>query len=237
MLSNKEYVAIMQLHKSADERKLRKVVSEFVGRIYQKPPVRSSVKRVLRIKEVYSIEILEIEYPYVLMWISCQHGTYVRKLIHDIGDVLGVGAHMRELRRVKTGPFKEDKTLVTLHQLSEALYVYRELKDDSLLRKIILPIEYAVSHLPKVAVLDGAVEALTHGADLAVPGVSMIHEGIRKGDTVAIFTLKGELVAIGQALMHSEQVIEASRGIAIKVKRVIMPRGVYPKRWRSGQRK
>ncbi|MCD6278731.1 MAG: RNA-guided pseudouridylation complex pseudouridine synthase subunit Cbf5, partial [Desulfurococcales archaeon] len=102
MLSDKEYVAVMQLHKLVDEGKLREVTNEFVGRIYQKPPVRSSVKRVLRIKEVYSIEILEIEYPYVLMRISCQHGTYVRKLIHDIGEVLGVGAHMRELRRVKT---------------------------------------------------------------------------------------------------------------------------------------
>ena len=236
MLSNKEYVAVMQLHKLVDEGKLREVTNEFVGRIYQKPPVRSSVKRVLRIKEVYSIEILEIEYPYVLMRISCQHGTYVRKLIHDIGEVLGVGAHMRELRRVKTGPFKEDETLTTLHQLSEALYMYRELNDDALLRKAILPIEYAVSHLPKVAVLDGAVGALTHGADLAVPGISMFHEGIRKGDTVAVFTLKGELVAIGQAMMHSEQIIEASRGIAVKIKRVIMSRGTYPKYWKSRQR-
>ncbi len=237
MLSNKEYVAIMQLHKPVEEKKLREVVSEFIGRIYQKPPVRSSVKRVLRIKEIYNIEILEIDYPYVLMKISCQHGTYVRKLIHDIGDVLGVGAHMRELRRVRTGPFKEDETLITLHQLSEALYVYGELKDDSLLRKAILPIEYAVSHLPKVAVLDGAVEALTHGADLAIPGIAMIHEGIRKGDVVAIFTLKGELVAIGQALMHSEQIIEASKGIAVKVKRVIMPRGIYPRHWKKKQQK
>ena len=233
MLSNKEYVAIMQLHRRVDEKRLKEVVNEFVGRIYQKPPVRSSVKRVLRIKEIYSIEILEIDYPYVLMRISCQHGTYIRKLIHDIGDVLGVGAHMRELRRIKTGPFKEDETLITLHHLSEAIYVYKELKDDSLLKKVILPIEYAVSHLPKVAVLDGAVGALTYGADLAIPGIAMLHEGIRKGDIVAIFTLKGELVAIGQALMHSEQIVEEGRGIAIKVKRVVMPRDVYPRQWRK----
>jgi len=233
MLSSKEYVAVMQLHKHVDEERLREVINEFVGKIYQKPPVRSSVKRVLRMKEVYSIDVLEIDYPYVLMKVSCQHGTYIRKLVHDIGDVLGVGAHMRELRRIRTGPFKEDETLVTLHKLSEAVYAYRELKDDSLLKKLILPIEYAVSHLPKVAILDGAVGALTHGADLAVPGIAMIHEGIRKGDVVAILTLKGELVAIGQALMHTEQVVEESKGMAVKVKRVIMPRDIYPKHWRK----
>ena len=233
MISSKEYVAVMQLHKPVPEGRLNEVVNEFRGRIYQKPPVRSSVKRSLRVKEIYDIRILEVSYPYVLLRVSCQHGTYIRKLIHDIGEVLGVGAHMRELRRVRTGPFKEDSTLVTMHKLSEAIYTFKELGDDSLLRKFLLPGEFGVSHMPKVAVVDGAVESITHGADLAVPGISMLHEGIRKGDHVAILTLKGELVAIGMALMHTEEIMEAAKGVAIKTKRVVMPRGVYPKLWKS----
>ncbi|MCD6323583.1 MAG: RNA-guided pseudouridylation complex pseudouridine synthase subunit Cbf5 [Desulfurococcales archaeon] len=229
-LSRKAYVAVMQLHREVNEDRLREVVQEFTGKIYQKPPVRSSVKRALRVKTIYKIEIIEIKHPFVLLYVECEHGTYIRKLIHDMGDVLGVGAHMRELRRVRTGPFKEDDTLVTMHSLSEAVYILNELRDDSQLRKAILPGEYCVSHLPKVVVTDSAAASITYGADLAVPGISYIHQGIRKGDDVAIFTLKGELVATGIAQMHTEEVLEKGRGIAVKTKRVIMGRDVYPRK-------
>lgn len=231
MLADKEYVAVMQLHREVDIDKLMSVINEFIGEIYQKPPVRASVKRVVRVKKVYDIKVLEFKYPYVLMRISCEHGTYVRKLIHDMGELLGVGAHMRELRRVKTGPFREDENLVTMHELSEAVYLYRELNDETMLMKYILPIEYAVSHMPKIIISDGAVDALAHGADLAVPGIIKLHEGIEKGDKVAILTLKGELVAIGKALMTSKEAIEAEKGYAVKNVRVIMQAGTYPRRW------
>jgi len=234
MLADKEYVAVMQLHKYVDDDRLISVINEFIGEIYQRPPVRSSVKRTLRIKRVYDIKVLEIKFPYVLLHVSCEHGTYVRKLIHDIGEVLGVGAHMRELRRVRTGPFREDDYLVNLHELSEAVYLYNELKNQSLLRKYIMPVEYAVSHLPKVVVSDGAVGALTYGADLAIPGIVRLHEHIKKGDLVAILTLKGELVALGRALMDSEEIVNNMKGVAFKTIRVIMPRDVYPRAW--GQR-
>ncbi len=229
-LSTKAYVAVMQLHKPVSESRLSEVVEEFTGKIYQKPPVRSSVKRALRVKTIYKLQILEVSYPFVLLFVECEHGTYVRKLIHDIGEVLGVGAHMRELRRVRTGPFKEDGTLVTMHALSEAIYLFKELKDDSLLRKVILPGEYAVSHLPKIMVTDSAAASITYGADLAVPGIAYVHEGIRKGDDVGVFTLKGEIVATGIAQMHTEEMLERDKGIAVKTKRVIMERNLYPRK-------
>ncbi len=220
----------MQLHKEVPEEKLNAVIKEFTGKIYQKPPVRSSVRRALRVKTIYKIDVLELEYPYVLLYVECEHGTYIRKLIHDIGEVLGVGAHMRELRRVKTGPFKEDETLITMHQLSEAIYLYRKLNDDSEIRKAVLPGEYMVSHLPKVVVTDSAAASITYGADLAVPGITYLHSSIRKGDEVAVFTLKGEIVATGVAMMHTEEILEKRRGIAVKTKRVIMERDIYPRR-------
>ncbi len=231
MLADKEYVAVMQLHRRVATDKLMDTINEFVGEIYQKPPVRSSVKRVVRVKKIYSIKVLEIKYPYVLMMVSCEHGTYVRKLIHDIGEVLGVGSHMRELRRIRTGPFKEDENLVSMHKLSEAAYLYRELKDETLLMNYVLPVEYAVSHMPKVIISDGAVDALAHGADLAVPGIVKLHDNISRDDKVAIFTLKGELVALGKALMTSKEILENERGYAFKNLRVIMEAGTYPKMW------
>jgi len=223
----------MQLHKEVTAETLKEVVSLFKGKIYQKPPVRSSVKRTLRVREVLDIEVLEYEYPYVLLRVSCEHGTYVRKLIHDMGDILGIGAHMRELRRIRAGPFKEDVDLIKMHELSEYVYLWRNKGDATLLMKAVKPGEYIVSHLPKVIINDIAVSAITYGADLAVPGISIIHEKIRKGDSVAIFSLKGELVAIGTAQMHTEEALQTRKGVFAKTQRVVMNRGTYPPLWKK----
>lgn len=231
--SSKEYVCVMQLHSEVSENKLRSVLKEFIGKIYQKPPLRSSVKRTIRVKTIYYIELLEYTGRYALMRVGCEAGTYMRKLCHDVGEVLGVGAHMRELRRTRTGPFREDETLVTMQELSEALYRWRHEGKEDLLRKVILPMEYIVGHMYKIVIRDSAVDSIAHGADLAVPGILRLHERIKKGDKVAIFTLKGELVALGKALMDAKEIMEAQKGIAVKTMRVIMSPGVYPKAWRK----
>lgn len=231
--SGKEYVCVMQLHSEVPENKLKSILKEFVGKIYQKPPLRSSVKRTIRVKTIYYIELLEYTGRYALMKVGCEAGTYMRKLCHDVGEVLGVGAHMRELRRTRTGPFKEDETLVTMQELSEALYRWKHEGKEDLLRKVILPMEYIVSHMYKIVIRDSAVDSIAHGADLAVPGILRLHERIKKGDKVAILTLKGELVALGKALMDAKEIMEAQKGIAVKTMRVIMPPGVYPKAWKK----
>jgi predicted rRNA pseudouridine synthase len=183
------------------------------------------------VKKIHEIKLLEYNGRYAVMKIRSEAGTYMRKLCHDIGLVLGVGSHMRELRRLKSGPFHENKGIVTLQQLNEALYRWRTEGKDDLLRKYILPIEYAVSHLPKILIRDTAVDAIAHGANLAVPGIVKLHDNIKKGDIVAIFTLKGELVSIGTALMASHETLEATKGIAAKARRVIMKPGIYPRSW------
>lgn len=227
----------MELHREVSESKLYDVVKLFVGKIYQRPPLRSSVKRTLRTRDVYYIDILDIKNRWVLMRIGCAPGTYIRKLCHDIGLILGTEAHMRELRRTATGPFKEDETLITMHELSEAIYLWKKFNYEKLLRKAILPAEYLVSHLPKVVIRDTAVDAIAHGANLAVPGILRLHEGIRKGDLVALLTLKGEIVAIAEALMSSDEISRASKGLAFKPIRVVMKPGIYPRSWkRSGEK-
>lgn len=230
--TSKEYIVLMQLHGDVSREDIERVVSMFIGEIYQRPPLRSSVKRILRKRRIHEIEILEIDGRRVLMRVKADPGTYIRKLCHDMGLILGVGAHMRELRRIATGSFREDDSLVTLHRLSEAVYLYN-LGDEKPLRRSILPVEYSVAHLPKILVRNTAVGAVTHGAMLAVPGIAMASSSIKKGDLVALFTLKGELIAVGISEMSGEEMVLRDRGIAVKVKRVIMPPNIYPAIWRG----
>lgn len=231
--SVKEYVMLVQLHESMPRSKIEEVVEYFKGPIYQKPPLRSSVKRVIRVRSIYEIEIVDLQDRFLLLRVLCDPGTYMRKLAHDIGLVLGIGAHMRELRRTRTGPFKEDDTLVTLQDVSEALYLWRSVGNENYLRRIILPVEVSTVHLPKILILDTAVDAIAHGADLAAPGVARFTKNIEIGKLVAIYTLKGELVALGKALKNPDEIVKMDKGIVVKTMRVIMPRDIYPKTWKT----
>jgi len=233
--SDKTYVCVMALHEAVPEERVREVCREFVGPIYQRPPLKASVERRLRVRRIYSIEVHEVVGRLVLMTVKCEAGTYIRKLCHDIGEVLGVGAHMAELRRIQTGPFTENENLVTMHELHEAVVAWKEHGDDSLLRRAVLPVEYVVKDVPKIYVRDSAVDAICHGAPLAAPGVLHLTDDITKDRRVAIMTLKGELVAIAKALMSSHEILEANKGIVAKPVRVIMRPGTYPKSWKSSR--
>lgn len=230
--SGKEYVCVMKLHGEVGNSRLEEVLKEFTGEIYQRPPIRAAVSRKLRTRHIYYIELLEREGRDVLMRVGCEAGTYMRKLCHDIGEALGVGAHMQELRRTKTGPFKEEES-VKLQDLTDAYAVWKESERENPLRKLILPVEFAVKHLPQLVIRDGAVDALCHGADLAAPGVLRVSSGISRGDLVAIMTLKNELVELARAQMSSEEIMEAEHGIVAKPERVVMKPGTYPRKWKK----
>jgi H/ACA ribonucleoprotein complex subunit 4 len=226
---------VMKLHSQVPEDKVKKVLQDFQGPIYQRPPVRSSVKRQLRTRTIYYNDFLEMNERNVLFKVGCEAGTYIRKLCYDIGEVLGCGAHMQELRRTRVGPFVEDKSLVTLHDISYLFSLWQETEDESFLRKFISPMEKALELLPKVYVRDSAVDALCHGAHLTAPGVLSLDAGIRIGDTVVVFTQKGEAVNLAKAVVSSEKILKMDHGFVAKTLRVIMPRGIYPKKWRSSQ--
>jgi rRNA pseudouridine synthase, putative len=228
--SGKEYVCVMQVHCDFQAEELKKVLSQFVGTVYQKPPVRSSVKRRIRKRRIHDLELLETSGRLVLLRISSEPGTYMRKLCHDVGVILGCGAHMRELRRTRSGPFTENANLVTLHELSEAVYLWKNCKDGTELEKVVMPMELATCGMPKVLVSDGAVNAITYGSTLNVPGVVALQK-FKKGDNVAMLTLKGELIAVGQALMSSEEILKSKRGQAVQPRRVLLARDVYPRSW------
>ena len=119
----------MKLHGNVPEEQVRTAVAEFEDIIYQRPPLRSSVKRRLRTRKIFYIDFLEMEKRNVLLKIGCEGGTYMRKLCHDIGEVLGCGAHMQELRRTRSGSFVENKNIVTLHEVAYLFNQWQEQKD------------------------------------------------------------------------------------------------------------
>ena len=225
----------MKLHSEVPENKVTKVLDEFQGPIYQRPPVRSAVKRQLRTRTIYYIDFIEMNERNVLFKVGCEAGTYIRKLCYDVGEVLGCGAHMQELRRTRAGPFIEDESSVTLHDISYLFSLWQETKDESLLRKFVYPMEKALDLLPKIHVRDSAVDALCHGAHLTAPGVLSVDAGIKIGDTVAVFTQKGEAVTMAKAFVSSEKILKMDHGFVAKTQRVMMPRGIYPKMWHSNQ--
>ncbi|MBN1644436.1 RNA-guided pseudouridylation complex pseudouridine synthase subunit Cbf5 [Candidatus Woesearchaeota archaeon] len=226
--AGKEYVAIMHLHKKVDEKLLKKVLKEFIGKIEQLPPIKSAVRRILRKRTIYYLEVMEIEEQDILFRVGCQAGTYIRKLCHDIGRKLNTGAHMAQLIRTKAGPFS-DKDMVYLQDLKDAFWYFKNENKELPLRKIIYPIEFAINHISKVWINDLAVDTVCHGADLKIPGVCRLHDDIKKDDIVVIMTLKDELVAFGKAKLSSEEIILADKGLAVKTTKVFMEPGVYPK--------
>jgi H/ACA ribonucleoprotein complex subunit 4 len=217
----KEYVCIMHLHQEVAEDILREGMAKFIGKIKQLPPIKSAVKRELREREIYELEIIEIKEKDVLFRVKCQAGTYIRKLCFDIGESLNVGAHMAELRRTQAGPFTEKDNLVTLNELRDAYYFYKEENNDKFLRYCIQPTENALRYISKCWILDNTITSVTNGRDVGIPGISKL-ENFRKGETVAVLTLKNELVAIGEALMSAVEINTKEKGLGIKIKKVFM---------------
>ncbi len=231
LLSGKEYVCVMRLHHEASESRIKTMFDEFTGTIFQLPPVRASVKRQLRTRKIYYLDLLENSNKNVLFQVGCEAGTYIRKLCYDIGEALGVGAHMQELRRTRAGPFSENSNMVTLHDIAYYMEQWQQTKDPTVLSKFIQPMENALASLPKIVIRDSAVDAICHGANLAAPGVLAIDSNIKPKEAIAVFTQKTEAVALAQALKTTEEIMEQNRGIIAKTTRVLMTRGLYPKMW------
>lgn len=227
LISGKEYVGVMHLHKEIEEKKIREACSKFTGEIRQLPPIKSAVKRQERTRKIYYLEIIEIEGQDVLFRVGCQAGTYIRKLCHDIGIKLGCGAHMSELRRTKAGPFDES-TLCSLQDLTDAYHYWKNEGSEKYLRSLIQPVESGVAHLKKVWVSSNATESLCHGADLALPGIDKLEKDIEKHELVAVLGPKDELVCLGESLMSSEK-MKKDKGMAVRTKKVFMLPGTYPR--------
>ena len=105
-------------------------------------------------------------------------------------------------------------TRITLQDLTDALWYYKEQGNENYLRQIIRPVERAVDHLPKIWVLDTTVDALCHGANLNVPGIAKVETDIQVDEQVAVLTLKDELVCYGTVKMISKDLVKEKKGVA-----------------------
>ena len=233
LLGPKEYVGLGRLHSLPSKEKLQQTLDLFKGEIYQKPPQRSSVVRQTRTRTVYELELLEQKERLILLRVMCEAGTYIRKLYYDIGEILGFGSSMIELRRSKVYQFSEEQ-LVTMHELTDAYYTWKENNDSEKLRNIILPIEHTLSEIKSVVIRDSAIDSLCHGAQLAIPGILQISPGLKQNDLVAVYSQKGEIVALAEALLSEPEIKENNKGYAFQTKRIIMKPNTYPKSWRTG---
>jgi H/ACA ribonucleoprotein complex subunit 4 len=178
------------------------------------------------------LDVIQIKDRDVLFRVGCESGTYVRTLCVDIGKKLKSGAHLAELRRTRVGHLRE-KSAVNLQDLKDAFVFFKEEKDEKSIRKVILPVEFMLYHMPKFLVRDSAVDAICHGASVAIPGIAELESGIGKNDLIAVFTLKGEAVAIAKSLMSTEEIIQKNKGICASLERVLMKKGTYPSTWKK----
>ncbi|XP_063681486.1 uncharacterized protein LOC134816630 isoform X2 [Bolinopsis microptera] len=235
--AGKEYIGIVRLHDGIDDEiDLHKTLEKLKGAQFQRPPLISAVKRQLRIRTIYENKLLEYdpEQKLGIFWMKCEAGTYVRTFCVHIGLLLGVGAHMQELRRCRSGIQHESDGLVTMHDVMDAQYLYDNTKDESYLRRCIKPLECLLVNHKRVVVKDSAINAICYGARLTLPGVLRFESGIEIGEEVVLMTTKGEAIAIGHALMTSSTMATCDHGFVVKLKRVIMDRDVYPRKWGLG---
>ncbi|XP_043697698.1 H/ACA ribonucleoprotein complex subunit 4-like [Telopea speciosissima] len=237
--AGKEYVCIARLHSAVpDVAKVARALETLTGAVFQRPPLISAVKRQLRIRTIYESKLLEYDADkhLVVFWISCEAGTYVRTLCVHLGLLLGVGGHMQELRRVRSGILGEKDNMVTMHDVMDAQWVYENYRDETYLRRVIMPLEVVLTSYKRLVVKDSAVNAICYGAKFMIPGLLRFENDIEVGEEVVLMTTKGEAIALGIAEMTTAVMATCDHGVVAKIKRVVMDRDTYPRKWGLGPR-
>ncbi|MBM3233549.1 RNA-guided pseudouridylation complex pseudouridine synthase subunit Cbf5 [Candidatus Pacearchaeota archaeon] len=174
MHKNKKYVGIMRVHQEISREKLEEEISKFIGKIMQLPPVKSRVKREIREREIFSFKILENDGKDFLFETEVQAGTYIRKLISDLGNNIG-GAHMLELRRTQAGIFSEEK-IINMYEFEKAVSDWKNGNDEKL-RKILIPAEKALEKvLTCVQIKQNMIKQLLTGKPIHKGEIKLLGE-------------------------------------------------------------
>jgi tRNA pseudouridine55 synthase len=194
-----------------DGARIEAVCREFLGPIRQLPPMYSAVKvagtplykaaragvevaRTPREVVIASMRVLEVDGPLVTIEVECSKGTYIRTLCADIGDRLGVGAHLARLERLRVGSFKLEQAM-TLERIEAMI---RSGAIDELLTSV----DTVLAHLPVVVVDDAAAERIGHGAPVPV-SVSGGPAPWRLDQIVRVRRNEGDVIAIGRMAVES----------------------------------
>jgi len=198
----KTYIGIMRLHRDISEELLRREIKNFIGQITQLPPVKSRVKRQERQREVYSFEILEINGKDILFKSEVEAGTYIRKLVYDIGEKIG-GANMLELRRIQAGIF-EEKESHTIFEFLEAIEKC-EKGDEKSLREMLIPAEIILEVLEVIQVKKEFIEKLYHGSPLFKTHTGKSIKKFNVDDKIAVFC-KNKFIGVF-SVVQDEQIL------------------------------
>ena len=229
---DKRYISIIRFGRDIDSIELDELLNSLVGEIYNVPPKESAVKVQVRTRTITSLSLLDFDSSsrIAAVEISCVAGTYIRTLTRDIGLLLNTSCEMLELHRDRTSIFDESMAC-DMHQLADAIFLWKEHNDERSLRKLLTPVETILTKIPSIMIKDGAVAAMTHGAPLARPGVVNASSGISSGSLVVISSMKGEAVAVANTSVDIDEVLNMTKGQVAVAKSVLMPTGIYPQNW------
>lgn len=228
--AGKTYVCCIEFKKETTLEKFKAACKKLTGHLFQRPPLMCAVKRDLRLRWIYEINIIEFTPKKALFEVKCEAGTYIRTLCTHIGLYIGCGAFMADLRRTQSGWTKESEC-VTLHDLKDAYHVYKTTSDEKYLRKVVKPLESLLCEYPRIMIKDSAVNSICYGGQLSVRGILKYDTNFDTNSTVVLITGKGEAVALATPLVCSSQIAEMEKGFVTKTKRVIMEKDLYPKVW------
>lgn len=192
---DKEYEGRMHIHGDVDEKRMLEIVKEFKGRITQTPPKRSAVVRKPRERKIVSFEITGARKKDLRFRVKCESGTYIRKLCHDFGERLGVGAHMTELRRTKIGTFSLDECI----------------KIEDVSKEQIIPLETILDRtgLRKVVVKKGSLEKIRNGMPVKNDDI-LKKDALKADDHVGIYD-KETIIALGLVKDAKEPIVKTDR--------------------------
>lgn len=208
-----------------ERNELERVLEEFTGEIMQIPPIYSAVKiggkplhelarkgieieRKAKKVFVHSIKIVNFEPPFVTFEVICSKGTYVRSLCHDIGEKLGIGAHVVELTRTRVGEFRFEEAVELEELKSLSSSNLQPLASSLKPQKGIFSIDQALYFLPSITLQDPVVYRFLNGNSVKIPS------GIVPAGWVKVKDIRGKILGIGYG-----------NGVIIKPERIIWQEG------------
>ena len=231
---NKTYIAVFRCSTEPDSEALAIAMERLTGRVYNVPPEISAVKVQVRTRKIYNFEMIQRQGKDFVARIDCESGTYIRTMARDLGLLLGYKIELKELRREKSGVFDLTKC-VTLQQIADAYWLWKECDNSEALEKIIHPTEKLLANRPYIVVKDSAASALCHGAPLLRPGLISIDDNISVGQEVVVFTNKDEVVGIVKMTVSSDEIIKLENGQIGKPVMVLMEQERYPAQWNNSK--
>jgi len=234
--AGKEYVCIYRLHESVEKKRVAQELERLKGALFQRPPLISAVKRQLRVRTCYESKLIEHDKDRNLgiFWVSVEAGSYIRTMCVHLGLLLGVGGQMQELRRVRSGIQSETEGMMTMHDILDAQWLYDNHKDETYLRRVIKPLEALLTNHKRILMKDTSVNAICYGAKIMLPGILRYDDGIEIGQEIVVCTTKGEAICLAIAQMTTATMACCDHGVVAKIKRVIMERDTYPRKWGLG---